>query len=103
MDSYDLEPITQPPSAPAAPDAPQAAHKLPSAVYVLASMVTLGFFVAITSLMFVDIPHANVAAVNQLLGVLSGTFAGVLSFFFGSSLGSKRQGDALVDLANKKV
>ena len=98
MDEFSVsQPISE--MTPFSGSSPQ---KLHPAVYILATLVTTGFFVTMICLMYVDIPHANIGAVNQLFGVLAGTFAGVMSFFFGSSLGSKRQGDALVDLVNKK-
>lgn len=72
---------------------------VPSAVPILAGFLTLGFFSTLLALLFVDIPLANVGSVNQLIGILAGAFSAAMAFYFGSSLGSKKQGNTVAELA----
>lgn len=99
MDEYTPEAPTETTSA---KSSGVSTHKLHPTVYVLAILVTLGFFWSLGMLMYINIPPENVGSANQLFGILSGVFASVFGFFFGSSLGSKRQGDTIADLAKHK-
>jgi RsiW-degrading membrane proteinase PrsW (M82 family) len=57
--------------------------------YVLAGIIVLGFFIAIIVFMVHDIPKDNIGSVNLLVGALIGAFSLIVSFYWGSSKGSK--------------
>jgi hypothetical protein len=62
---------------------------------VLAYALTAGFFSLLGTLAFVPVPVANAAAVNILLGTLGTAWIAAISYFFGSSSGSKTK-DAML-------
>lgn len=51
------------------------------------------------ALVYVRVPPENETAMNVLLGILSTQVGIVIGFYFGSSLGSKKQADALDKMA----
>ena len=57
-------------------------------MYVLASIIVIGFFVLTGILMFVTLPASSSNVVNLLFGGLVAGFATVLNYFFGSSKSS---------------
>jgi len=59
------------------------------AMYILAGIITIGFFIVLFMLIFVKIPEGNESMLNIALGALIGSFSGgVVGYFFGSSQGS---------------
>jgi len=57
-------------------------------MYILASIIVVGFFVLTGILMFVELPEGTNSVVNLLFGGLVAGFATVLNYFFGSSKSS---------------
>ena len=57
-------------------------------LYILAWVVVAGFFALTWTMMYVDLPPANLGPVNILFGALVAGFTGVLGYFFGSSQSS---------------
>ena len=58
------------------------------ALYVLAGLVVVGFFVLLYVLTVIEIPAGNKDALNLVIGALIGSFASIISYYFGSSKGS---------------
>lgn len=52
------------------------------------------------ALVFVRVPPENETAMNVLLGILSTQVGIVVGFYFGSSLGNKKQADTISTLAD---
>lgn len=52
------------------------------------------------ALIFRPIPHGNENTLIQLVGVLSANVAMIVGFFYGSSVGSKRQSETIDKLAD---
>jgi uncharacterized BrkB/YihY/UPF0761 family membrane protein len=52
----------------------------------------IGIVLVITMMLFFkEVPEANRTLVDMLLGSLIGSFATIVAFYFGSSLGSKQK------------
>lgn len=60
-------------------------------LYVLASIIVLGFFTLLYIIIFVGVPEVNKEILNIVVGALIGSFTSVVGFFFGSSVGSKEK------------
>ena len=56
--------------------------------YILGGLIVIGFFVLIYLLIFSPIPGENSDVLNLVVGALIGSFATVVSYFYGSSKGS---------------
>lgn len=70
--------------------------------YYLAMMVIIFVFIFDTAMFFVKYPQENRDMINQVAGILNATaLVMVLSFFFGSSMGSKKAGETIERMANK--
>jgi membrane protein YqaA with SNARE-associated domain len=68
------------------------------AMYILAGLITVGFFSIIYILMWAEIPQSNKDLVTMAIGALVGSFSGgVVGYFFGSSKGSAEK----TELMNK--
>jgi hypothetical protein len=63
--------------------------------YILGSLIVVGFFVLLILLVLLDIPEPNKDLLNLVVGALIGSFATVVGYFYGSSLGSKEKTDLL--------
>jgi uncharacterized membrane-anchored protein len=57
-------------------------------MYVLASLLFVGFFIILGLLLTHSIPEQNKELVHTLLGVLGTCFVMTITYFFGSSKGS---------------
>lgn len=64
---------------------------------VLAGLITLGFFVTILGLTFLDIPQTAHDPLMLLLGTLTASFMAVVSYYFGSTQGSSRKTELLLN------
>jgi len=59
------------------------------AMFILAGLITTGFFCLLFMLFFVNIPTENKGMLDTAVGALIGAFSGgVVGYFFGSSAGS---------------
>lgn len=65
--------------------------------YILAWFLGAGFFVMIVVLIFVDIKEGSKEIVYTLLGSFGTAFGMAMSYFFGSSEGSKEKTKLLGD------
>jgi hypothetical protein len=63
---------------------------------VLALLVTAGFFGMLATMAFQDLPAANKDMLNVMLGSLGAAWVAVVSYYFGSSAGSRAKDEALV-------
>lgn len=64
-------------------------------IYALAGVVLVGFFALVSALFFKTIPEGSKEAAYMLFGALSGSFSGVVQYFFGSSKGSSDKNAAI--------
>jgi len=64
-------------------------------MYVLGGIVVLSFFFLIISLVKIEIPVPNEKVLYMAVGALIGSFNQVVSYFFGSSKGSKDKTDII--------
>jgi len=62
---------------------------------VLAYLITFGFFGILTFLMLGSPPPASQTVLNIMLGALGSAWAGIVSYYFGSSAGSDRKTELL--------
>jgi hypothetical protein len=67
---------------------------------VLALLVTVGFFGMMSVMTFRDLPIDNKDMLNVMLGSLGAAWVAVVSYYFGSSAGSRAKDEALA--ANAK-
>lgn len=58
---------------------------------ILAILVVLGFFGLLAILIFVDLKNSSSHIVDIMIGVLGGSVASVMQYYFGSSAGSKNK------------
>lgn len=79
----------------------QAGSAMAWAPAVLTGLVTVGFIGLTYALLFKQVPDSNVAMV--LFGALSAEFTRAMSYWLGSSAGSKRSGDAVRAIAEAKA
>ena len=56
--------------------------------YVLGAVVVIGFFILLYILVSSEIPVSNRDLLSLVIGALIGSFATVISYFYGSSKGS---------------
>lgn len=68
---------------------------------VLAYAVTIGFFGVLGGMMFGGVPDKGAEALLIMLGTLGGAWAGVISYYFGSSSGSRAKTDAMAAMAKR--
>ena len=63
--------------------------------YILGSLIVLGFFVLMVVLVYTQVPSDNKDLLNLVVGALIGSFATVVGYFYGSSLGSSDKNELL--------
>jgi uncharacterized BrkB/YihY/UPF0761 family membrane protein len=63
--------------------------------YVLGSLIVIGFFVLMVVLVYTSVPDQNKDLLNLVVGALIGSFATVVGYFYGSSLGSSDKNELL--------
>lgn len=66
--------------------------------FVASALVSILAFIA-WALVFKEIPQRNDNSLTLLIGILSSNIGLVVGFFFGSSLNSKKQTEAIADMA----
>ena len=64
-------------------------------MYILATIVVVCIMIFTYALIFYKIPQENIQIINILAGALIGAFLTVVSYFFGSSLGSSKKTDII--------
>lgn len=64
-------------------------------MYILGATIVLGFFILLGILIFKAIPEPNKDMINLVIGTLLGAFMAVVTYFYGSSKGSKDKTDML--------
>ena len=57
-------------------------------LYVLGTLISLGFFALLYLLIYTAIPEQNKDVLNLVIGALIGSFSTVVGYFFGSSKSS---------------
>jgi len=63
--------------------------------YVLGALIVIGFFLLLYLLLSASIPEENKDLLNLVVGALIGSFATVVGYFYGSSMGSAEKGEIL--------
>lgn len=66
--------------------------------FVAAGLIIVLAFVT-WALVYHELPKANESAFLVLIGILSGNIGTVVSYFFGSSVSTKKQTEAIADMA----
>jgi len=62
---------------------------------ILGALIVSGFFALLILLVLSAVPTENTDLLNLVVGALIGSFSGIVSYFFGSSLGSSKKGELL--------
>jgi hypothetical protein len=65
-------------------------------MYVLATVVVIGFFGIVGALFFKAIPDGSKEVAYILFGTLSASFGSIMQYFFGSSKGSKEKTEMFI-------
>lgn len=63
--------------------------------YLLGALIVAGFFVLMIVLVYRNVPAENKDLLNLVVGALIGSFATVVGYFYGSSLGSSEKNELL--------
>lgn len=63
--------------------------------YILGALIVMGFFALLILLVLSAVPTENKDLLNLVVGTLIGSFSGIVSYFFGSSLGSSKKDELL--------
>lgn len=71
-------------------------------LYILALLITGGFFGLLTYMLAHEVPTANKDVLNILLGSLGTAWITIISYFFGSSVGAKTNSEVIRKIAANK-
>lgn len=63
--------------------------------YILGAIIIVGFFTLLIILVFTQIPEQNKDLLNLVVGALIGSFGTVVTYNFGSSVGSAKKDDTI--------
>ena len=63
--------------------------------YILGALIVLGFFALLILLILSAVPTENKDLLNLVVGTLIGSFSGIVSYFYGSSLASSKKDQLL--------
>ena len=74
-----------------------------SYMYILGSLIVIGFFGLLYLLIRFSIPAENINMLNIVVGALIGSFTTVVGYFFGSSKGSAEKTQLLNDKKSESV
>ncbi len=67
----------------------------------LATLVCVGFFGLIFTLIFHQVPQQNHDIVIALIGAISGSVTTIVAFYFGSSKSSQTKDETIQEIAKK--
>lgn len=68
---------------------------------ILAIMITLGFFGILVLFAYVDLDADTAGVLKIMAGVLGTAFVQIISYYFGSSVSSRKKDDIIGNLKNK--
>lgn len=71
-------------------------------MYILGSVVVIGFFMCIYFLIYTEIPSQNEKMLYLAIGALVAKFGDVINYFYGSSKGSSEKTQMLHNNLKKK-
>jgi dolichol kinase len=74
-----------------------------SYMYILGSLIVIGFFGLLYLLIRFSIPTENINMLNIVVGALIGSFTTVVGYFFGSSKGSSEKTQLLNEKKSESV
>lgn len=63
--------------------------------YILGILIVTGFFILLYLLLSASVPTENKDLLNLVVGALIGSFATVVGYFYGSSMGSADKNELL--------
>ena len=69
--------------------------------YVLAGLIIIGFFVLLIVLVYATVPEPNKDLLNLVVGALIGSFATIVSYFFGSSSSSAKKDETISNIVQQ--
>ena len=69
--------------------------------YVLAGLIIIGFFVLLIVLVYATVPEPNKDLLNLVVGSLIGSFATIVSYFFGSSSSSAKKDETISNIVQQ--
>jgi hypothetical protein len=67
---------------------------------MLAVLLTLALWFLLYALVYIKVPDENQNALLIVIGILSTNLTSIVAFYFGSSVGAKRQSETIDTLAN---
>lgn len=70
--------------------------------YILGTIIIVGFFALLIILVFSQVPDANKDLLNLVVGALIGSFGTVVTYNFGSSVGSAKKDETISNIATNK-
>lgn len=71
-------------------------------MYVLGAFIVGGFFALLYVLLFTVIPEQNKSILDIVIGALISAFTSIVSYFYGSSVGSRDKSEMLNNKNNNK-
>jgi len=71
--------------------------------YILAGLIIVGFFILLIVLVYTTVPEQNKDLLNLVVGALIGSFATIVSYFFGSSSSSAKKDETLSNIATNST
>ena len=70
--------------------------------YILGTIIIVGFFALLIILVFSQVPEPNKDLLNLVVGALIGSFGTVVTYNFGSSVGSAKKDETISNIATNK-
>ena len=71
--------------------------------YILGTIIIVGFFALLIILVFSQVPEPNKDLLNLVVGALIGSFGTVVTYNFGSSVGSAKKDETISQIATNKT
>lgn len=73
-----------------------------NSMYILAIVITIGFFGLLTYMLKYNVPKENKDILNIMLGSLGTAWITIVNFFFGSSMSSRANGETIRKMVDKQ-